>query len=107
METKMMRALCCSIIAFLVVVNAQDRSCLNKLAPCLNYLNGTQEPPDRCCDPLKSVIESDTECLCSLASNRGTRQAEQAGINVTEAQQLPARCGQRVNPLSCLQTSMY
>ncbi|KAG5051031.1 hypothetical protein JHK87_003229 [Glycine soja] len=69
MET-MLRALCC--IAFLVLLaciprrSAQDSSCLNKLSPCLNYLNGTEDPPDSCCEPLKSVIESDAECLCSL-----------------------------------------
>ena len=109
METKL-RAFWC--IAFLVLVTwisrgcAQDSSCLNKLAPCLNYLNGTRDPPDSCCDPLKSVIESDSECLCSLVSNRGTRQAEQAGININEAQNLPGRCGQRVNPLSCLSSML-
>lgn len=88
------------LIAFVVVVTcvsrgiiAQDSSCLNKLAPCLNYLNGTQDPPDSCCDQLKSVIESDGACLCSLVSNKGTRQAEQAGININEAQKLPGRCG--------------
>ncbi|KAG5062361.1 hypothetical protein JHK85_003544 [Glycine max] len=53
--------------------SAQDSSCLNKLSPCLNYLNGTEDPPDSCCEPLKSVIESDAECLCNLVSNRGTR----------------------------------
>ncbi|WVZ13573.1 hypothetical protein V8G54_011139 [Vigna mungo] len=105
MET-MLRAVCC--IAFVVVLqcvgrgSAQDSSCLNKVSPCLRYINGSEEPPDSCCEPLKSVIESDAECLCSLVSNRGTRQAENAGINVTQAQQLPGRCGRHVNPLSCL-----
>ncbi|XP_014509950.2 lipid transfer-like protein VAS [Vigna radiata var. radiata] len=108
MET-MLRAVCC--IAFVVLLqcvgrgSAQDSSCLNKLSPCLSYLNGSEDPPDSCCEPLKSVIESDAECLCSLVSNRGTRQAENAGINVTQAQQLPGRCGQHVNPLSCLTSS--
>ncbi|XP_027357504.1 lipid transfer-like protein VAS [Abrus precatorius] len=108
MET-MLRALCC--IAFLVLLtwipsgSAQDSTCLSKLSPCLKYLNGTEEPPNSCCEPLKSVIESDAKCLCSLVSNKGTRQAEQAGININEAQNLPARCGQHVNPLSCLASS--
>nr|KYP44119.1 Lipid transfer-like protein VAS [Cajanus cajan] len=109
MET-MLRELCC--IAFLVLLtcipigSAQQSSCLNKLSPCLNYLNGTEDPPDSCCEPLKSVIESDAGCLCSLVSNRGTKEAEQAGININEAQQLPGRCGKHVNPLSCL-NSMF
>ncbi|KAK6267050.1 hypothetical protein QUC31_017887 [Theobroma cacao] len=79
--------------------------CLNQLAPCLNYLNGTRDVPDSCCDPLKSVIKSKPECLCSMISNEGSREAEQAGINISEAQQLPGRCGQHVNPLVCLSGS--
>ncbi|KAF3435333.1 hypothetical protein FNV43_RR22420 [Rhamnella rubrinervis] len=80
----------------------QQNWCVNQLRPCLNYLNGNREPPDSCCDPLKSIIKNKPQCLCSLISNQGTRQAEQAGINVTEAQTLPGRCGQHVNPLPCL-----
>ncbi|XVF16086.1 hypothetical protein REPUB_Repub10bG0001000 [Reevesia pubescens] len=80
-------------------------SCLNQLAPCLNYLDGNRNVPDSCCDPLKSMIKSRPECLCSMISNKGSREAEQAGINVTKAQQLPGRCGQHVNPLTCLSAS--
>ncbi|XP_021611180.1 non-specific lipid transfer protein GPI-anchored 30 [Manihot esculenta] len=80
----------------------QDTSCLNQLVPCLNYLNGTEDVPSSCCDPLQNVIKSDQQCICSMISNQGSNQAEQAGINVTEAQQLPARCGIHVNPLNCL-----
>nr|KAJ0226676.1 hypothetical protein LSAT_V11C100034050 [Lactuca sativa] len=54
-----------------------------------------QDPPDSCCDPLKSVIKSNPECLCSIISNQGTKNVEHAGINVTKAQELPARCGTR------------
>ncbi|XWS40503.1 hypothetical protein CRYUN_Cryun17cG0000400 [Craigia yunnanensis] len=78
-------------------------SCLNQLAPCLNYLNGSRDVPDSCFDPLKSVIKSKPECLCIMISNNGSIEAEQAGINdVTEAQQFPGRCRQHVNPLVCL-----
>ncbi|KAI3784656.1 hypothetical protein L1987_43759 [Smallanthus sonchifolius] len=83
-------------------------ACLNQLVPCLSYLNNQQagrDPPDSCCDPLKSVIKSNPECLCSMISNQGTKNAERAGINVTQAQELPARCGQHVNPISCLTTT--
>ncbi|OMO99249.1 putative lipid binding protein [Corchorus olitorius] len=37
-----------------------------------------------------------------MISNKGSQQAEQAGINVNDAQQLPARCGQHVNLLACI-----
>ncbi|KAL4378363.1 hypothetical protein GQ457_02G021670 [Hibiscus cannabinus] len=98
------------IVANLAVVGwgqRQSSSCLNQLAPCLNYLNGNEDAdvPDSCCDPLKYVIKSKPECLCSMISNRGSREAERAGINVTQAQQLPGRCGQHVNPIACLSGS--
>ncbi|KAI3725958.1 hypothetical protein L1987_65754 [Smallanthus sonchifolius] len=84
-------------------------ACLNQLLPCLSYLNNNQQagrdPPGSCCDPLKSVIKSNPECLCSMISNQGTKNAERAGINVTQAQELPGRCGQHVNPISCLTTT--
>ncbi|KDP41882.1 hypothetical protein JCGZ_26900 [Jatropha curcas] len=95
-------------VLFLVFANlvpegcGQDTSCMNQLVPCLNYLNGTKDVPRSCCDPLENVVKSDSQCLCSLISNQGSDQAEQAGINVTEAQQLPGRCGLHVNPLSCI-----
>ncbi|KAH0907391.1 hypothetical protein HID58_039218, partial [Brassica napus] len=99
-------------VALLVVPNfgmmqtrGQSVSCLNQLAPCLNYLNGTKEVPQVCCNPLKSVIKNNPECLCRMISNRGSSRAEQAGIDVNNAQMLPARCGEHVNPIACLTRS--
>ncbi|GMN75761.1 hypothetical protein TIFTF001_056362 [Ficus carica] len=93
--------------------NGASINCVNELAPCLYYLNGNgggrgrgrgddDEPGESCCEPLKEVIKKEGECLCSLISNEGSAQAEQAGINMTLAQQLPSRCGQHVNPIYCL-----
>ncbi|CAL5370378.1 unnamed protein product [Camellia sinensis] len=82
-------------------------SCVNQLIPCFNYLNlrGSHDnPPDSCCNPLKSVIKSNPECLCSMISIKATNAAQQYGINLTDAQQLPGRCGQHVNPIACLTT---
>ena len=100
--------------ALLVVANfgimhtsGQGVSCLNQLAPCLNYLNGTKDVPEVCCNPLKSVIRNNPECLCRMISNRGSSKAEQAGINVNDAQMLPARCGEHVNPIACLTRTHY
>lgn len=97
------------VAALLVVANfgiihtsGQSVSCLNQLAPCLNYLNGTKDVPEICCNPLNSVIRNNPECLCRMISNRGSSKAEQAGINVNDAQMLPARCGEHVNPIACL-----
>ncbi|KAH6812642.1 hypothetical protein C2S51_021660 [Perilla frutescens var. frutescens] len=84
------------------LAQVQQQQCMNELQPCLNYLTGKNRPPDSCCQPLDYVIKSMPECLCALMSIQGANQAEQAGINVTEAQSLPGRCGQHINPLGCV-----
>lgn len=98
-----------ALLAFLVassMVNegfTQDANCLNQLQPCLYYLNdGRDDPPATCCNSLKVVIKSDPVCLCEMMSNRGASAAERAGINVTEAQKLPGKCGQNIDPLACI-----
>ncbi|KAL3503645.1 hypothetical protein ACH5RR_038094 [Cinchona calisaya] len=81
---------------------AQEQSCIQKLQPCMDYLNGNRDPPSSCCEPLKYVIKSEPECLCSMISISGANQAERAGVNITQAQQLPGRCGEHINPLGCI-----
>ncbi|KAL3508345.1 hypothetical protein ACH5RR_027746 [Cinchona calisaya] len=84
-------------------INAQEQqSCIQQLQPCMDYLNGNRDPPSSCCDPLKYVINSEPECLCSMISIKGANQAERAGINITQVQQLPGRCGEHINPLGCI-----
>ncbi|GFP95758.1 lipid transfer-like protein vas [Phtheirospermum japonicum] len=80
----------------------QRQQCMNELQPCINYINDNSRPPDSCCQPLDRVIKSMPECLCSLMTIQGANRAEQAGINITDAQTLPGRCGQRINPLGCV-----
>ncbi|XP_060193585.1 non-specific lipid transfer protein GPI-anchored 30-like [Lycium barbarum] len=85
------------------IAEAQDRNCINKLLPCMNFLNGTRgNPPDSCCNPLKDVIRNMPECLCQMVSIKGSNAAEKAGIDINEAQMLPAKCGQPVNYMGCL-----
>lgn len=81
---------------------AQNSDCNQRLLPCMNYMNGTRDPPRSCCDPLKYVIKYEPECLCRMISVRGANQAEQAGINLTNAQQLPGKCGEHIDPLGCI-----
>lgn len=88
--------------ASLPVQGQLDMSCFNQLSPCLNYLNATRDPPDSCCDPLKDMIKSDPQCICYMISNQGAFAAQMIGINTTEAQELPGRCGEHVNPLFCI-----
>ncbi|KAL3838498.1 hypothetical protein ACJIZ3_023089 [Penstemon smallii] len=90
----------CFLTQNLAQVGRQE--CMNELQSCLNYFNGNSHPPDSCCRPLDYVIKSMPECLCSLMSIQGANEAEQAGINITEAQTLPGRCGQHINPLGCV-----
>lgn len=85
-----------------ILGQVQRQDCMNQLQPCLSYLNGKNRPPESCCQPLVRVIKSMPECLCSLMTIQGANRAEQAGINVTDAQTLPGRCGQHINPLGCV-----
>uniref|UniRef100_A0A1D1Z5V1 Lipid transfer-like protein VAS n=1 Tax=Anthurium amnicola TaxID=1678845 RepID=A0A1D1Z5V1_9ARAE len=78
---------------------AQDSSCLNQLIPCLDYTTSKKTPPSSCCDPLKSLIKSDPQCLCNMLNSKTL--TRQAGINMTQAQWLPSRCGANVSPSSC------
>lgn len=82
--------------------SAQNSECMQRLLPCMNYLNGTGNPPRSCCDPLKYLIKSEPECLCQMMSVNGANQAERAGINLTDAQQLPGKCGEHIDPLGCI-----
>ncbi|XP_058084915.1 non-specific lipid transfer protein GPI-anchored 30-like [Magnolia sinica] len=93
-----------SLLAMVIMVcgsQAQDTSCLTQLVPCLSYLNSTSTtPPSSCCNPLKSVIQSNPQCLCSMiTSNAGGTLG--GAINMTQALLLPARCGESVNASSC------
>ncbi|XP_047965611.1 non-specific lipid transfer protein GPI-anchored 30-like [Salvia hispanica] len=83
------------------LAQVQQQQCMNELQPCLNYLNGNTRPSDSCCQNLDNVIKSMPECLCAMISVKGADLAQQY-INVTEAQTLPGRCGQRINPLGCV-----
>ncbi|KAK9678049.1 hypothetical protein RND81_11G184700 [Saponaria officinalis] len=85
--------------------SSSSSSCVNSLVPCIKYLNSTRDPPDSCCDPLREVIKTDQECMCQMISTQGTFQAQLLGINISQVEMLPERCGQRVNPLACLKGS--
>ncbi|KAL8544642.1 hypothetical protein ACS0TY_005032 [Phlomoides rotata] len=107
LQTRPMQHAIATLIIFSLLVSqnlaqVQRQDCMNQLQPCLSYLNGKNSPPDSCCRPLVHVIKSMPECLCSLMTIQGANRAEQAGINVTDAQTLPGRCGQHINPLGCV-----
>ncbi|RWR87795.1 lipid transfer-like protein VAS [Cinnamomum micranthum f. kanehirae] len=91
----------CILLAMTILASecgAQDTSCINQLAPCLNYLNLTSgRPSSDCCDPLTSVIKSNPKCLCNLISSN----TASSSINVTQAMLLPSKCGVTVNSGIC------
>ncbi|KAL4187568.1 hypothetical protein AMTRI_Chr09g39650 [Amborella trichopoda] len=84
-----------SMAAVTQMAAAQSTSCLNQLLPCLSYLNSTTTPPSTCCEPLKSIINSDPQCLCSMLKSG------MSGIDMTQAAQLPSKCGVNVNAATC------
>ncbi|OIT27920.1 lipid transfer-like protein vas, partial [Nicotiana attenuata] len=93
----------CLLLLMIQSAEAQDRKCINKLLPCMKFLNGTRgNPPDSCCNPLKDVIKNMPECLCQEIDIKGSNAAKKAGIDINAAQMLPARCGQPVNYMGCL-----
>ncbi|CAA6656474.1 unnamed protein product [Spirodela intermedia] len=78
---------------------AQDTSCLTQLVPCLNFTSSKSTPPSSCCEPLKSLIRTNPQCLCSILQDDSLK--KQSGVNATEAQGLPSRCGLNATAAAC------
>ncbi|XXG43449.1 hypothetical protein AAC387_Pa01g3484 [Persea americana] len=94
----------CCLLAMAILAprsQAQDTTCMTQLIPCLNYLNSTSSRPSSdCCDPLRSVIKSNPQCLCNMISSN-TAASGESSINVTQAMLLPSRCGVSINAATC------
>uniref|UniRef100_A0A0C9S9Q9 TSA: Wollemia nobilis Ref_Wollemi_Transcript_6958_802 transcribed RNA sequence n=1 Tax=Wollemia nobilis TaxID=56998 RepID=A0A0C9S9Q9_9CONI len=86
------------LVVALRVNGADDNSCINAIVPCSAYLNTTTKPPNTCCDPLLKVISTQAECLCNVLNSSIITQL---GINVTQALEVPARCGRNVTTDAC------
>ncbi|WOG88433.1 hypothetical protein DCAR_0207668 [Daucus carota subsp. sativus] len=65
--------------------------CVTNLVGCVDYLNTTTTPPATCCVPLKEAITDQLPCLCNVYNDPAFLKS--LGINVTQAIELPARCG--------------
>ncbi|KAH6757508.1 hypothetical protein C2S52_023376 [Perilla frutescens var. hirtella] len=76
---------------------------MNELRFCIGYLNNTSQPPDTCCQPLDYIVKSLPQCFCNLISTLGINRVELESepSDISRAQTLPGRCGQRINPLEC------
>lgn len=101
---------CCCMLAMAILASksqAQDTTCMTQLIPCLNYLNSTNSrPPSDCCDPLRSVVKSNPQCLCNMISSN-TASSGQSSINVTQAMLLPSRCGVSISSATCAAASKH
>lgn len=79
----------------------QQQQCTEPLRFCIRFLNNTDRPPDSCCQPLDYIVKSLPNCFCSLISTLVVNRLEMKDIDVSKAQTLPSRCGQRISPLEC------
>ncbi|CAM8903872.1 unnamed protein product [Rhodiola kirilowii] len=74
--------------------NAQSNTppaCVANLIPCANFIGTTSKPPQSCCAPLKTAITTQLDCICGLYNTPGLLQSFK--INITQALDLPKRCG--------------
>lgn len=78
------------------VAEGQSSDCASKLVPCAAYLNSTN-PSAECCDAMKTVVTTQLPCLCGLINNP----AALAGINLTQALELPKYCNLPSDTSAC------
>lgn len=71
--------------------------CLQKLMPCQPFLH-SPSPPATCCVPLKQMIASDADCLCTVFNNADLLKS----MNLTQSQamDLPKNCGAQAHLVS-------
>ncbi|XP_020591724.1 non-specific lipid transfer protein GPI-anchored 2-like [Phalaenopsis equestris] len=80
-------------------------SALASLSPCLNYITGrATTPPSSCCSQLRSLVNSEPQCLCTLL-NGDAGSAFGISINKTQALALPGACNVQTPPIDQCSTS--
>ncbi|CAD6206265.1 unnamed protein product [Miscanthus lutarioriparius] len=78
-------------------------SALVSLSPCMDYIsgNGTSAPSASCCSQLKSVVQSEPQCLCAaLGSDGASTSLGGVTIDRSRALGLPAACNVQTPPAS-------
>ncbi|CAI9270508.1 unnamed protein product [Lactuca saligna] len=78
-------------------------SMITTFTPCLNFItnsttNGSSTPTSDCCNSLKSITSSGTDCLCLIVTGSVPFQIP---INQTLAISLPRACRMPGVPLQC------
>ncbi|KAK4742866.1 hypothetical protein SAY87_000867 [Trapa incisa] len=84
-----------------LLAGGADTSCLQKLLPCKDYVK-SPSPPLSCCDPLKSIISTDTQCLCKTFNDHDSLKS--LGITQDDALALAKTCGANVDVSVCNKT---
>ncbi|CAH8357266.1 unnamed protein product [Eruca vesicaria subsp. sativa] len=80
--------------------DAHSKPCIQKLVPCQPYLHSViPPPPASCCMPLKEIVETDLNCLCSVFNNVDMLRS----LNLTKqnALVLPKACGANADVSQC------
>ncbi|CAN1159278.1 Surfeit locus protein 1 [Linum perenne] len=73
--------------------------CLQKLAPCKEFIHYEGKPPSSCCDPIAELVGNDTEgCLCIL-NNDGLLHT--ANVTKEEVISLVTTCGSKPDLSEC------
>ncbi|KAJ7972768.1 Non-specific lipid-transfer protein-like protein [Quillaja saponaria] len=104
-----LRAISAALIIMSVnLVNGQistpcTTSMISSLTPCINFItgssgNGSAVPTSGCCDSLKSLVSSSTDCSCLLITGSVPFQLP---INRTLAISLPRACNMGSVPIQC------
>ncbi|OWM82983.1 lipid transfer-like protein VAS [Punica granatum] len=73
-----------------IELGGSNTACLQKLLPCKNYVK-SPSPPSSCCDPLKSMISTDTQCLCKVFND--PESLKSLSITQDDALGLAKSCG--------------
>lgn len=81
-----------------VLGGGTDTACLQKLLPCKDYLK-SPSPPSSCCDPLKGIISTDTQCLCKVFND--PESLKSLGITQDDALGLAKTCGANPDVSAC------
>ncbi|GFP85053.1 lipid transfer-like protein vas [Phtheirospermum japonicum] len=74
-------------------------ACVQKLLPCQAYMKGSEPPSAACCVPLKQILASDRQCLCTVFTDPALLKS----LNVTQddALNLVNSCGAHADSSLC------
>ncbi|CAN0902235.1 Non-specific lipid transfer protein GPI-anchored 3 [Linum grandiflorum] len=82
-----------------LISNPGKAKCLQKLAPCKEFIHYEGKPPATCCDPLVEMVTNGTEeCVCIFNSEDLLH-----SVNLTKAEavSMATMCGSKPDLSSC------